>query len=106
MRRLNWALWKVTADSLASLGIHEGDVRLFDHSPEATAAPKTGSVVLVHISDREDSEKSTTILRQYVHPDLIVTNRPGTNIAVRLDHPNFVGRVTGVMIEDDPEAEK
>lgn len=104
MRRRNMEPWTIKSDSLDRLGIKPGDMRIFDHSQAAVDNVKTGDVVVVQLYDRADPMKATTVIRQFVAPDLIVTNRAGVNIAVTLDNANFEGVIKGVMVQDD-EAE-
>jgi hypothetical protein len=39
------------------------------------------------------------VLRQFVEPDILLTNRPGAKLAIRLQDPCGV-RIIGVVIRD------
>lgn len=100
IKRRNLSPWTIMTDSLDALGLKPGDMRIFDHSQEAVDKVRTGDVVIVQLYDREDPLKATTVIRQFIAPGLIVTNRAGTNIAVTLDNPNFEGVIKGVMVDN------
>lgn len=101
IRRRNMEPWTITTDSLEALGIKPGEMRIFDHSQAAVDSVRTGDVVIVQLYDRADPMKAKTVVRQFVAPGMIVTNRAGTNIAVTLDNPNFEGVIKGVMVDDE-----
>jgi len=96
----------IGSDSLENLGIRKGDVRLFDTSDAAVAGVKTGDVVIAQLFDTRELLKGTTILRQYVEPGLLVTNRSTTNMAFMMVNPNFEAHIRMVMVpeQDQPEA--
>lgn len=96
-RDLNF--WRIVSDALVGIGLKPGDVRLFDHSQKAVERIATGAVVIASLRDRTDSTKRRTVVRQFIQPGLLITNRPGTNIAVTLDHANFEGVVRAVMVD-------
>lgn len=100
IRRRNLEPWTIKSDSLEALGIRPGDMRLFDHGQEAVDSVRTGDVVIVQLYDRKDPMLATTVIRQFVAPGLIVTNRKGTNLAMTLDNPSFEGVIKGVMVDD------
>ncbi len=98
--RRNLTPWTIKTDSLEAVGLRPGDMRIFDHSKEAVENVRTGDVVIVQLYDRNDPMQARTVIRQFVEPAMIVTNRLGTNIAVRLDNPNFEGVIKAVMVDD------
>lgn len=96
----NLALWRVTTDALENIGLTPGNVRLFDLSEAAIANVRTGDVVLLELRDARRSSPPKMVLRQFVAPNLIVTNRRATNIAVSMDHHHFTAHIVGVMVRD------
>jgi len=40
----------------------------------------------------------TLIVRQYVHPDMLITNRVGSNIVISLGEAGLRARLLGVVI--------
>jgi len=94
------ALMEITSDALENLGIHAGDVKTFDLSQSAVDNVKTGDVVVAQLCDRRDLLKGTTVIRQFIWPGLLTTNRSSTNIAFTMDNPNFEAAIKGVMVAD------
>lgn len=60
---------------------------------ESVTTPKAGDVVLVRLV-RQDM----LILRQFVPPNLIVTNRRGANLAIQLDDRLLEAEIVGVVL--------
>lgn len=88
--------YQVTGGSVANLGVRIGDLIAVDTSKEAIAQIKMGDVVLVEM----DGPRKALVLRQYVQPGLIVTNRDGNNIAVSLSDLSLKPNVVGVVLRD------
>lgn len=96
----NLATWRITTDALENIGLEPGGVRLFDLSDAAIAAVRTGDVVLLELRDTRRDVPPKMVLRQFVAPNLIITNRRSTNIAVSMDHRHFTAHIVGVMVRD------
>ena len=91
VRRKGIEVYRVERSSLGAVGINPGDIVTVDESPEAISDVESGAVVLVDI-------EGALALRQYLRPGLIVTNRSGTNVALRLDDRSVRSRLVGVVI--------
>lgn len=89
-------VFKVTGTSVSSTGIEPGHVITVDTSPDAISGLKSGDIVLVNLSGRRQAQ----VLRQFVHPGMLVTNRPGNNLAVRIDDTSMNPTVLGVVIRE------
>jgi hypothetical protein len=104
-RQPNIALLKVKTNVLEChpLRIRAGYVMSFDMSAEAVAAidqlDPDRAIVVCQIYDKHDLLKAETIIRQYVRPGLLITNRRTGNEAYRLDDPAlpFEPRIKGVF---------
>ena len=60
---------------------------------ESVGTPKAGDVVLVRLVSQD-----VLILRQFVPPNLIVTNRRGANLAIQLDDRLIDAEIVGVVL--------
>jgi transcriptional regulator with XRE-family HTH domain len=89
----------ITSDSVLNLGIKPGDVRLFDASQTATDAVRTGDVVIAQLYHPEPNVlEAVSVVRQFIAPGLLVTNRPGPNMAFEMVNPNFEAAIKMVMV--------
>ena len=55
--------------------------------------PRVGDIVLCAAGKPE-----VRVLRQFLPPGLVVTNRPGANLALRLDDPDTPVRLLSVVV--------
>lgn len=94
------AFMTVSTDSLLNLGIKPGDVKLFDLSPEAVNGVTTGDVVVAQLYDSKELLVAKTVIRQFIAPGLLTTNRPTTNVAFTLINANFEAVIKGVLVPD------
>lgn len=69
----------VKSECLNQLGINIGDILLVDMSPEAFKRLQTGNIV---VAQAYDGVKATTILRQFLAPNILVTNSSKENAPV------------------------
>jgi transcriptional regulator with XRE-family HTH domain len=94
-------LYTITEDSVAEVGpdLAPGAVIAVDES----LTPKTGDVVLASIAGkRAEPAAAHRVLRQFVEPRALVTNRPGyDNLIIGLDDPEWHITVLGVVIRGD-----
>lgn len=90
--------FKITSRSLDNLELKPGDEIVFDFSEAAKTAAKTGDVVLATITRKSD-RKSAKIIRQFIAPGLLATNRNGTrNLIISIDEPNFLVEILAVRL--------
>jgi transcriptional regulator with XRE-family HTH domain len=87
-------VYNVTGDNVTGAGINPGDVITVDESPEAIAAIQTGDIALAEVT----APQRGIVLRQWVAPDILLTNRPGAKIAMGLSDTSVSVRVIGVVI--------
>lgn len=73
----NRVAWHVTTDALSAIGINRGDSIIVDISTQAVEQAGTGDAVVVQHYGPDMTAR--TLLRQYVEPDLFVTNSRGPN---------------------------
>lgn len=64
--------WEVLTPALDAIGLTPGDVVLVDFNKAESAG--TGDSVLLQLVDPGDASKLWTLIRQYIEPDLFVTN--------------------------------
>lgn len=88
-------LYRVVHSSLSEIDVNAGDLLTIDESSDAIATINDASVVLVQMADPQ-----ILVLRQYLRPGLLVTNRPGVNVAVRTNDRSVALSIRGVVIRD------
>jgi hypothetical protein len=72
----------------------------FDERPERTGALQSLDILLVHLYSEGD-KLDALVLRQFVAPDLLLTNREGANAIIHLSDP-LIKRIAGVVVRIDP----
>jgi DNA-binding Xre family transcriptional regulator len=95
MKSKGVSIYTVQANSVAEAGIEAGATILVDETPEAIANIATGRIVLCEINNTE-----VKVLRQFLRPNLLVTNKKGSNLAVRQDDPSAGMKIVGVVMQD------
>lgn len=80
----NIDIWDVRSPALDAIGLHPGDQMLVDISAATVEGIATGDAVVIQLTDPRNPLKATTLLRQYIEPDLFVTNSRSHN------EPNIV----------------
>lgn len=93
IKRRGLAVYKVLADSVSETGIDVGHLIAVDHSSLAISSVQSLDVVIVQMS-----APSILVLRQFVRPCLMITNRKGHNLAVRMDDPSVPMTIAGVVV--------
>jgi transcriptional regulator with XRE-family HTH domain len=94
-------LYAVLADSVAAAGddLQPGEV-------DETETPKTGDIVLVSVGRKTAGSPEDThrVLRQFLEPNSLVTNRPGPgNLIIGLDDPEWSIVILGVVMRHPPD---
>jgi len=89
----NRDLWQVKSDALSELGITKSDLILVDISQAAIDGVQMGDPVVVQLYDPEELTKATTLLRQFIEPNLLITNSQTANA------PSLNMRTTNVHIK-------
>lgn len=95
--RKGLSTYKVVGSSVSSAGIPEGETIAVDTSKDAIDGIRTGDVVLVELTTRQ---RSVLVLRQFLSPGLLVTNRDGNNLAISLNDLTLRPRVVGLVIRN------
>ncbi len=85
--------YRVLARSIIDIGIKPGDDIVVDESAGVT--PKALDVVLVEIGPAR-----TKVLRQFVPPNKLITNRGGANLQITMDDPSVEPNILGVILRD------
>jgi len=88
--------YTVKGGALALIGIKPGSLITVDESSEAVAGVRTGDAVLVKMT----GAKTVLVLRQYLAPSLLTTNREGGNLAVSLSDPALKPAIVGVILSE------
>lgn len=88
-------VYRVLGESLVQLGIKPGDLVTVRESQAAIDAVQSLDIVLVQIEDAK-------VLRQFVAPNLLITNRPGANIVITTEDRSFKPQIVGVAIPSPP----
>lgn len=89
--------YKVTQPVLALLGYMPGVSIVVDATHLETDRIKTGQCVLAHVRTR-DGTASGLLLRQFIAPGLLTTNRPGRNVSIELGDDELAVEIRGVVI--------
>lgn len=97
--------YKIVADSLMDSGFRIGDTVLADHSAEASSKVGTGDFVLVEMRPRgEPTTYPVLAIRMFVAPDMVITNRPGSNATHKFDDDTVEIKIVGVALRPDSDA--
>ena len=88
-------VYRVLSRSVINAGIAPGDVITVDRGESAIANPRIGDIVLVEIGPSRNR-----VLRQFIPPAMLVTNRGGANLAINLDDPSVEPTIIGVVLRD------
>lgn len=93
--------YQMTSDVLSRhpLRIQSGDILAFDLSPEAVENVRTEQIVIAQLYDKEELLKARTVVREYVRPGLLVTNRETDNEVITIGDPGapFEAHIKGVF---------
>lgn len=94
--------YKVLTDSLLDSGYRIGDTIVADHSQAASSSLETGAVVLVEMRPRGSPTAAPVLaMRMYIAPDMIITNRPGSNAAHKFDDDAVEIKIVGAVLRPD-----
>jgi hypothetical protein len=93
---------RMTSDALTShpLRIEHGDVLAFDLSKAAVENIKSEAVVLLRCYPHDPNiAVGVTLVREFIRPSLITTNRPANNLVFSIDDPAlpFETHIRGVL---------
>jgi hypothetical protein len=101
LHRQNISYVKITSNALERHPLHivPGDVLAFDISQAALEALRPEQIVLVQLYDKADMLKATTVVREFLRPDLLATNRRTANelFSMSDDALPFEARIKGVF---------
>jgi transcriptional regulator with XRE-family HTH domain len=92
------ATYRVVASALTNLNVQCGATLPIDTSEAAIANVRTGSLVIAEVKSRNGGRHLGTVLRQFVAPSLLTTNRPGRNASFSLDDEELETRILGVVM--------
>ena len=96
-------LYRVLADNLVDCGITAGKVFLADESTQGASQLKTGAIVVLELRARHSPTVGYLVPRVFIEPDLFVTNRPGSNLSMKLNDLSIAVKIIGVMVPDSLE---
>lgn len=98
MATKNLKVYKVNETSVDRAGVNAGDVITIDASEQAISDLRTGQLVLAEVELKGSAP--TQIVRQYIDPGMLVTNRKGSNIVLSLEPDSSMkARILGVVID-------
>ena len=83
--------WQVTGASVARAGCAPGEIIAANHTPPVLAEIANGAIVIVEMA-------GALVLRQWLRPDLLVTNRTGGNVVISTDDPTVKARIVEVVL--------
>lgn len=91
-------IYRVISDVLAEVGINVGDEITVDETSSALSGRHAGDVLLVRVQN-----PNVLILRQFLPPGLLTTNRPGSNQSFRLSDAAARAVIVGVVLRGDAD---
>lgn len=98
LRARSLRYYRVKRPSVDLAGVPRGKVILVDQSANAIKAVKTGDIVLVEVTF--DDGEPISVLRQFLAPTLLTTNRHGRNTSFSTDGEEFGVAIKGVMVPE------
>jgi transcriptional regulator with XRE-family HTH domain len=98
LKARNLAYFRVKTDALTLADVPREMVILVDQSEKAINERKTGDILLLQVTGQNSKRRSVRLVRQYVAPRMLTTNRAGTNVSFGLDEQAFNVEIKGVAI--------
>lgn len=98
IRSRGFSTYRVKTKSLSEAGVDVGAIIVIDTAASSRDTVKTGSVVLAHARSNDDADAHGLILRQFLEPALLTTNRKGRNVSMRLDDEEITVVLIGVAV--------
>ncbi len=110
------AFYKIATDNLEQI-LAPGSIILVDMSEAAIAAIRTGDIVIAFLQELprpaprlrsvppiEEPPQGApivrTVVRQFIAPNLLITNRQGNNVVVGMVNDSFEVHIRGVMVPE------
>tara|TARA_R110000868_G_scaffold936_4_gene7153 strand:+ start:1925 stop:2482 length:558 start_codon:yes stop_codon:yes gene_type:complete len=101
------AYYTIASDSVEQLGIAPGTIVLIDMTQAAVDAVKTGDVVIAQLYNADPNVlQARTVVRQFIAPNLLVTNRVSNNMVVTMVNDMFEAHIKGVVVPDAADLEE
>jgi transcriptional regulator with XRE-family HTH domain len=97
LRKHGLAYWRVKTDVVSLTGINRDAIVLVDASEESIAARKSGDILLIQATQVGEDKRTVRVLRQFIEPMSLMTNRPGRNAIFGLDETDFGVEIKGVV---------
>lgn len=91
-------VYRVLSDAVRDAGIEPGTPITVDETPSAIEAAQDGDCVVVDVQD--GSEPPVRLLRQFIRPRTLITNRPGAVHWLVLDDPAISAKIIGVVLRE------
>lgn len=90
--------YKVLVATLADAGLKAGATFIADHGDNAVSSLATGDLVVAEMWSRATpSATRCQAIRVFIAPDLLVTHRPGMNLALKLSDPAVQSEIVAVI---------
>ncbi len=89
------AAYRVLTDCVSLAGVQKGERIIVDASQAAVESPKIGAIVVIDV--QKPSGETAWILRQFIPPSLVVSNRAGQNVVMSIDDPAMPLKITGIV---------
>lgn len=94
----NVMTYRIRSSAVESAGIRDGDIVFVDISQAAVDGIKPLQCVIAQVYDRSGGPmgSATTVVRQFVPPSLLITNRPGRNEVMNIETDDVA--IKGVIV--------
>jgi transcriptional regulator with XRE-family HTH domain len=90
--------YKVLVETLADAGLKAGATFIADHGDNAVSSVGTGDLVVAEMWSRATPNATRChAIRMFIAPDMLVTHRPGMNLALKLSDPAVQSEIVAVI---------
>ena len=90
--------YKVLVGSMTDAGLKVGATFIADHGEGTVAAVKTGDLIVAEMWSRATPKATRCLaIRVFIAPDLLVTHRPGMNLALKLSDLAVQSEIVAVI---------
>lgn len=105
LQSLGIAPMRIISNVLERIGKKNGDVILVDGRDVSLKSLSAGDVVVAQIKPYDSKDKPINILRQFVPPALLTTNRDGSNLSIDIQTSGLEIIIIGLVIERGDQVE-
>jgi transcriptional regulator with XRE-family HTH domain len=98
LKARNLSYFRVKTGAVSLAGAPPNALRLVDCSEAAIEGRKTGDLLIVQVSAVGDRKRTFRVIRVFVAPTLLTTNKVGRNMSFTTDETAFHVEILGVVL--------